>query len=236
MIYGWRARLGVLIPSVVATIEPEFQKMVPEGVTCHFQRFNFTGGGIKILQSLKSGVMDAAELISHVDPSSVAMCCTAGSFAGGKGYDQGIVEKLRTMTNRPATTASTSVLEAFAALNVKKIALAVPYIEELAEAEKHFFEANGIEITNLNWLGVDGFDMNRVPYERTYDLAKKVNNTNAEAVFISCVGLPTAAFIETLENDVNKPVITSNQATLWKLLRLAKINDKIKGFGKLLTI
>jgi len=48
--------------------------------------------------------------------------------------------------------------------------------------------------------------------------------------------LPTAAFIETLENDVNKPVITSNQATLWKLLRLAKINDKIKGFGKLLTI
>ncbi len=39
---------------------------------------------------------------------------------------------------------------------------------------------------------------------------------------------------EQLESDLKKPVITSNQATLWNILRLADIQDRIKGFGQLL--
>jgi maleate cis-trans isomerase len=31
-----------------------------------------------------------------------------------------------------------------------------------------------------------------------------------------------------------KPVVTSNQATMWHLLKLAKVDDKIEGYGQLL--
>jgi maleate cis-trans isomerase len=41
--------------------------------------------------------------------------------------------------------------------------------------------------------------------------------------------------IETIEKDLQKPVITSNQATLWNILRMANINDKIQGYGQLLS-
>jgi maleate isomerase len=40
--------------------------------------------------------------------------------------------------------------------------------------------------------------------------------------------------IEQLEQDLGKPVITSNQATAWQLMRLLGIDDPIEGYGELL--
>ena len=233
--YGWRARLGVLVPSLVTATEPEFYTMVPEGVTCHFQRFSFQGGGIEQMMTLKDRVIEAAELVAHVEPAAVAMCCTAGSFAGGKGYDESIARALEEKTGVPATTASSSALDALKSLGIRKVALAVPYLEELAKAEEKFLQDNGISVVSINWLNED-LAIPKIPYDRTYDLAKRTDDAEAEAIFISCVGLHTAGLIDKLEQDVKKPVITSNQVTLWKLLRLAKIHEKIPGFGKLLTI
>ena len=39
--------------------------------------------------------------------------------------------------------------------------------------------------------------------------------------------------VETLENEVGKPVVVSNQAMFWNALRLAGIDDKIEGYGRL---
>jgi maleate isomerase len=39
--------------------------------------------------------------------------------------------------------------------------------------------------------------------------------------------------IEKLEEELKKSVITSSQATMWRLLRLAHVDDEIKGYGKL---
>jgi len=234
--YGWRARLGVVIPSLNAVSEPEFAMMVPEGVTCHYQRFAFTGGGLDVLKSLKDLVLSAAEQTLHIYPSALGMCCTAGSFAGGKGWDEEIIHQLKNKTGLPATTASTSVLEAFRKLGVKKISVAAPYLEGIARREKEFLEDNDIKVANMKWLNKDGFEMYEVPYEVTYRLAKEVDSPKAEAIFISCVALPTLGLINKLEEDIGKPVVTSNQAFIWRLLRLSNINEKIEGFGRLLSI
>jgi maleate cis-trans isomerase len=34
--YGWRTRIGVIVPSCNVTLEPEFYRMVPEGISVHF--------------------------------------------------------------------------------------------------------------------------------------------------------------------------------------------------------
>jgi len=41
--------------------------------------------------------------------------------------------------------------------------------------------------------------------------------------------------IEALETDLEVPVVTSDQAILWKLLRFAGVKEKIKGYGRLLV-
>jgi len=84
---GERARLGVIIPSVTVVIEPEFNKMAPEGVTCHFQRFPFLGGrsglapGVSVqvsrvieeLRGVGALAVEETEILNHVNPSAIAM-------------------------------------------------------------------------------------------------------------------------------------------------------------------
>ena len=57
---------------------------------------------------------------------------------------------------------------------------------------------------------------------------------HADAVLVSGTGLPTAGIIEDLERELGKPVVTSQQASLWLALRLARVADSVPGFGRLL--
>ena len=234
--YGWRARLAVLTPSANVITEPEFELMVPEGVTCHYQKFHFTGGGVEDLKNLEKLVPDAGELLSHARPDAMAMCCTGGSFAGGVGYDQKMIQKMQDRNGGlPTTTSSTAMIEAFQVLGVKRVAMVVPYLQEVAMAEKRFIEGHGIEVRNLKWLSMPGaLDNGAISQETLVRLAKAVNDDTCDAVLLSCVAMPTVEIIDALECDLKKPVVTSNQATMWKLLRLAGVKEKCSGFGKLL--
>jgi maleate isomerase len=165
-VYGHRARIGVLVPSGIITIEPEFNMVVPEGVTCHYHRFRFLGGGETkaVMDDLKAAVdyiADASELITHVHPSVVVMAGTGVSFIGGYGYDQMLIQKMKERnSNLPTTTTSTAVIAAFQSLGVKKVSVAMPYIEDVARAAVKFVEDNGTEVVNARWLNKSGFDMN----------------------------------------------------------------------------
>ena len=61
----------------------------------------------------------------------------------------------------------------------------------------------------------------------------EINDINADAIFLSCGGVRSTEVINEIENIIEKPVITSNQAQVWSCLRKAKIKDKIQGFGKI---
>ena len=58
---------------------------------------------------------------------------------------------------------------------------------------------------------------------------------DADAVLLSGTGLPTVGVLEMLERDLGKPVISSNQASLWRALRMAGVREPVAGFGRLLT-
>jgi maleate isomerase len=42
--------------------------------------------------------------------------------------------------------------------------------------------------------------------------------------------------IEALEQDLGKPVISSNSAMMWHALRLAGVRQPVTGYGRLLTM
>jgi len=111
----------------------------------------------------------------------------------------------------------------------------MPYMEVVSKAAVKFVQEHGIEVLKAKWLGKGGMDIAEVSDETLYHLAKEVDDPTSDALFISCVDLHTVHIIEKLENDLQKPVITSNQATMWNVLRLANINDRIKGYGRLFS-
>ena len=71
--------------------------------------------------------------------------------------------------------------------------------------------------------------------ERAYRLARQADVPDADAVLLSGTGLPTIGVLELLERDLGKPVVSSNQALLWRALRMAGVREPVPGFGRLLV-
>ena len=56
---------------------------------------------------------------------------------------------------------------------------------------------------------------------------------SADAVLVVGTGFRAATTIAPLEEDLGRPVITANQASLWHCLRIAGIGSPVSGWGRL---
>jgi maleate isomerase len=66
------------------------------------------------------------------------------------------------------------------------------------------------------------------------DLALSAWDPRSDGIAVACLNFRSHPIIDALEARIGKPVVTSTQAVLWHLLRLAGVNTPIHGFGRLL--
>ena len=218
--YGWRARLGVIVPPTNTVNEAEWQRLAPQGVSVHATRMPLhtdtdTEEGERALYAdLEHAVTD----LSAAGMSVIAYGCTAGSM----------VEPLTRLTDymtglckRPTVATAPAIVGALQALGVAKVSVATPYHEALNQHEKAFLAANGIETLAIAGLGIGAGGAHEYtqiacrPASDAFDLAISVDRADAEAIVISCTDFATLPIIERLERTLDKPVVTSNQATFW---------------------
>jgi len=83
-------------------------------------------------------------------------------------------------------------------------------------------------------LGLSGSAIREVAPERVVELARATDSADAQALFISCTDLRALETIEHLEAVLGKPVLTSNQVTVWAVLRALRRPISVPGFGRLL--
>ena len=234
--WGWRAKIGFIIPCADFVQELDAFNMAPDGVSVHFTRMPFPQPltADALMHTLTQNLDEHLQLLTPLAADVIVFGCTAGSFLRGAGYDEAIARNITKVTGAKATTASTSVVSALRALNLKKISVLAPYSSELLEKLEAFLKGNGVEV--LRKRGLDLYTdlaTAQVPPERIYQLAREVDVADAQGILISCTTFRAADTIEDLETDLQKPVITANQATMWNALRIASIGDKIDGYGQL---
>ncbi len=233
--YGWRGRIGLLVPSVNTVAEPEMNLMAPEGVAAFAARMRNTKADFKDSLGLIDHVERATDELASAHVDVVAFTCTAGSFIqGGKGEDD-LRKQIENTAHVPSVTTSGAVVEALKRFKAKKLVIATPYPEEIYQLEKAFFEEHGFEVLAIKGLGItDAFLIGCEMPDNTYRYVKSMDYSSADAIFISCTNFRTFDIIERLEADCKKPVVTSNQATFWAALRTIGCGESIPGFGRLL--
>ena len=59
---------------------------------------------------------------------------------------------------------------------------------------------------------------------------------DADGVLIAGTGFRCVGILEALEQDLKRPVISANQASLWHCLRSAGVQAKVEGYGSLLRL
>ncbi|MEM7059180.1 MAG: arylmalonate decarboxylase [Pseudomonadota bacterium] len=230
-----RGKLGFVLLATEQTVQDDMMRICPDGVGVHFARVqNADVITNETLAAIAPELTRAsATLLPDGSLDVVSYACTSGSLVLG----QERVEDLLSTGNPGAKPSSiiAAVLRALQAVQAREIVVVTPYLDEINTAERDYMTARGFEVQNIQGLNLErDSDMVRVAPAYLADMAAGMDREAADAIFISCGALRSIDIIEDLEARTGKPVITSNQALAWDALRLAGINDKIPGFGRLL--
>jgi maleate isomerase len=234
--YGWRARLGMLLPSGNVAAESQFNAMLPDGVSLHTTRLKLTGSTDAELLAMTDRVEDGATLLADACVDLILFHCTAVSTWDAE-MDRALPERITTATGLPATATSRGLMAAFKALDVRRIVMVSPYIEPINAREKAFLAAHQISVLTTVGLGIaQAKDMITVEPGEWYRLVRAHVSDCADAYFISCTAVRSLEVIADLERDLGRPVVTSNQVAAWHSLRSMGIKDTPAGFGRLFSL
>jgi maleate isomerase len=228
-------RIGVLYPSAGVT-DRELWKMVPEEISLHITRIPLEKPTTEEYAKMADFVQNSLKLLTDARVDIIAFCCTAGSLVGGPEYDRMIIDRINRATGLPSTTTSTAIISALRFLNVYRFSIVSPYSVEFNEIEKAFFENVGFKVVSHRGLDLsDILQQYQTDPQRWYDLVKEVQSDECDSYLLSCGGIRVVDIIESLESELGKPVISSNQALIWHCLKKMDMLHLVSGPGTLMA-
>jgi len=230
-------RIGLIIPSSNRLSEPQFQRYAPPDVGVHVTRLGITRPDAPPATEMLDKIEEAASYLADARCDVIVFHCTGSSMEAGFAAERTIVDAISKATGRKTISTATAVLEAFRALGARRVVLASPYRQEVNDHERAFLAEAGVEVLRDRALDLprsDGY-INEPP-ETWLRIILEEADPRADAYFLSCTNIHSLDVIEELEARLDKPVVASNQATLWHCLRLLGRDDVVPGLGRLFTI
>jgi maleate isomerase len=231
-----KGKIGFVLLATEQTIIDDMVTLIPDGVGIHFARVNNPDSITN--ESLSEIAPDLTRAARTILPDGsldvITYACTSGSLVIGE-------DRVHELLNMGAPKARASciiaaVVRALNAVNANNIVVVTPYLDEVNTAELEYLQAAGFNMLEFEGLNLEkDSDMIRVAPEFIRDMAISLDRADADAIFISCGALRSIDVIQEIEDYCNKPVVTSNQAMAWDALRLAGIDDRVSGYGQLLT-
>lgn len=238
---GWRARLGLLTPDD-AINDDEYWQYLPDGVSLIFTRYRTNTRFEPLSPSMVDSyaelgpILDAAETLRITRPKALVFLCNSCSFVRGVGGDLEIAAAIQRTVNIPATTISTAQVQALRALGSRRVAVVAPYPASVTALLEKFLVGNRFTVIGSRSAGLETeWQIGNTPPSVWYDLARSVDTPEADCVLLACSGIRTAAVIESLEQDLGKPVVSAPAVSIWAALRLAGIKTPVPGRGTLLA-
>ncbi len=212
--YGWRARVGIIIPADNTVIEPELAQMFPAGV----HGFSFRLPSIDHQELNKLALELAPPAMKIIGLNLVAYCCAASSFFQGAAAERELVRRLEDAYEKPAVTAAGAMVAAVQKASARRIALLSPYKASQTQLLVNYLVENDIEVTGCHSLEIGTLDSNLQTPEFTYRALRRMSIGKADAVLITSTSFRTLEILSVAERDLNLPVLSSNSALASEIL------------------
>jgi len=235
-----RKRIGLMVPSTNTTCEADFQMAVPRGITVHGQRLWLTneGTGDDVFNRMNAEIEAGARYLATAKVDVIVYGCTTGSFFKGAGWDREMCGVIQRAAGVPAVATSPSVVEALRSFGARRISVATPYPEWNNRKLRAYLEAHGFDVLNVDGepraaaSGNQG--INDQDPESVVEFASWACRPDADALLCSCTAWRSVEAVAELERRTGKPVVTSNQASIWAAFRALGLPASIRGYGRLL--
>ncbi|WP_170430232.1 ectoine utilization protein EutA [Ruegeria arenilitoris] len=233
-----RKRIALVALATDHTSERDFARICdPDLVGVYVNRIGFENPTTKetLLRTGPRLTEAATQILPDEDVDVVAYACTAASIVLG---NDAVTRHLNAAKpGTPCVTPSSAAFDAFRALGAKKVSVLTPYSADVTEELAQYFQANGPDVVSASHFGLtDDRDMARISQDSIIDAGIAACDPKADALFISCTALRAATCVQRIEDRLGKPVVTSNQAMVWRCLRLVGFDDPVPGYGKLFEL
>ena len=235
--YGWRARIGVVLPSRGDSFIYEFYEIVPKGVVLVAEIIGLFNLTKEELGAAMLKYRTSARNLAQVGVDTLLLSGSPVFQLQGFGSDREMIGEVEKETGIPTLTSVTAEVEAMRLLNMKKLAIATPFVEEVNQRSAAWYRAAGFEVLNIKGMGIQkNSEIARLPFYASYRIAREafLEAPGADGVYIACPRWGTIESIEKLEQDLGVPVVSSSQASIWMALRKSHVREAIRGFGSLL--
>lgn len=231
-------RIGLLLLATDHTTERDFARHCsPDEVGVYVGRIAFENPTVPDnLQRMLPRLSQSVALILPGERLDV-LCysCTAASVIMGDEVVEATVQEAK--PDVPVVTPARAARLGLDRLGHRRISILTPYVPEVGEAVAAYFRGHGFEIAGVTCFGLeDDRDMARVSPDSLVAAACEAAAPDADALFISCTALRAFEVVEAIEERIGRPVVTSNQASLWLSLRHVGIERPVHGAGRLLML
>jgi maleate isomerase len=234
---GPRARIGLIVLATDNTMEHEWRQILTgvPGVAFYESRLhNSPDITPETLAEMEKDIEGATRLIlPNGRMDVVAFGCTSGTIVIG---EDTVFRKIRSA--RPGVACTTPITAGIAGmkkLGARRIALLTPYVDSINQMMRGFIEERGVEVPVVgSFNNADDAEVARMAPACVRDAAIELGRHAAvDGVFVSCTSLRVAEIVEEVEAAIGKPASSSNHAMAWHALRLAGVNDRLNGWGRL---
>lgn len=241
--YGWRARIGFVTPSPGHENNGyEFYLMAPDGVTIVMTSLRVT----ELTQRQYDDAvnrMDAA--VAELEDRRVDAIIQAGVplvVTRGWGFEEKLLAEMARQTSIPMATDIGACIRAMRTLGMKRVAMLTPFDESMHRQLVEYVGHAGIEVVAARslWPSDEAamsrrYGVSTMPLAEPYHAAKEtyLSAPSADGVWITGALMPSVAVIDSLEQDLGVPVVTSMQAMTWAGLGLARVKAQVPGYGRL---
>ena len=240
---GWRAKFGVLGPSTNTIVQPDFDDLRPPGVTNHYSRIVVQNAQAVSNESFHVGTMeisnntlDAVHGVLTCSPDYLVMGMSAVTFYGGAEGARKWRENVEDASGLKLSTGSESLAKALETLgNIKRVAFISPYFPVANDEVRKFLSDYGYESVRDTCLQCPSWTaIAEVEEETLIQELRKLDGDDVDALIQVGTNLSMMKLAASAEQWLQKPVLAINAATYWHALRANCIEDRIKGFGRLL--
>jgi maleate isomerase len=236
-------RLGLLVPASDMVSEIDFHNHLPPSVVFYTARLhqpqNSGIGTAENYRGLVESAPDAARSVALANPELLVYSCTSGSFFKGPNWHKELSKTLEEASGIPAITTSTALITALSALKVRAIFMASPYPDSVNQAEMNFLKSHNFNITAVLSFGcTKSQEIFKITPRELVDrvLARRDEIKKNDVLFLTCTGLRAVDVVETLEQELDIPVITSNSVALWLAVSRLGVETKKINAGRLFRL
>jgi maleate isomerase len=124
---------------------------------------------------------------------------------------------------------------ALAAVGARKVGTINPAVPRKIGDSASGSLGAGMELLGRKHANARLQEYNRIPPAKALELGRELlrEHPDIDTLIYGCPHWATIESIEPLEQEFGVNVITALQAIIWEGMRLAGVNDRVEGYGKL---